>query len=61
MRKFIFGFLLLPSVFLFAQQETTMQALHVIDYTSDKKLEGLAHQLPQLAEMGINTLFILLR
>ena len=58
MRKFIFGFLLLPSVFLFAQQETTMQALHVIDYTSDKKLEGLAHQLPQLAEMGINTLFL---
>lgn len=57
MRKFIFGLLLLP-FFASAQQETKIQALHVIDYTSDVKLENLAHQIPLLAEMGINTLFL---
>jgi hypothetical protein len=58
MRKFIFGFLLLQSIILSAQQEKKIQALHVIDFTSDKKLELLAAQLPGLSEMGVNMLFL---
>ncbi len=58
MRKLTFALLLIICNFSFAQQETKVQALHVIDFTSDHKLEMLAAQLPVLAEKGINLLFL---
>ena len=58
MRKLTFALLLIICNFSFAQQETKVQALHVIDFTSDQKLEMLAAQLPVLAEKGINLLFL---
>jgi len=50
--------LLFSSPLVFAQQEQKIQSLHIIDYTSDAKLETLIKQLPQLAEMGINMLML---
>jgi glycosyl hydrolase family 20 len=38
--------------------EQPWRALHVINYTTDERLEGLAQQLPQLAKMGINCLIL---
>ncbi len=38
--------------------EQPWRALHVIDYTSDESLEQLAEQLPALAKLGINCLFL---
>ena len=33
-------------------------AIHLLDYTTDKKLEHLGKQLPALAKKGLNTLFL---
>jgi hypothetical protein len=38
--------------------ERPWRALHVINNTTDERLERLARQLPQLAEMGINCLIL---
>jgi hypothetical protein len=47
---------------LFAESPPTAErpwrALHVIGYTTDERLERLAQQLPQLAELGINCLIL---
>jgi hypothetical protein len=34
------------------------RALHVINYTTDDRLDRLARQLPQLAELGVNCLIL---
>ncbi len=38
--------------------EKPWRALHVINYSSDDGLDGLAKQLPQLAKLGINCLIL---
>jgi hypothetical protein len=38
--------------------DSPWRALHVIGYATDQRLETLASQLPQLAEMGINCLIL---
>jgi Glycosyl hydrolase family 20, catalytic domain len=38
--------------------EEPWRALHVIGYSTDARLEQLARQLPQLAEMGVNCLIL---
>jgi hypothetical protein len=34
------------------------RALHLINYGSDEALDGLAKEIPMLAEMGINVLIL---
>ncbi len=42
-----------------SNQETSKWiAIHLLDYTTDKKLEHLGKQLPALAKQGLNTLFL---
>ena len=58
MRKFIFVIFSILSTSLYSQEEKKIQALHIINYTTDAKLELLINQLPQLSAMGINMLML---